>query len=205
MYLFSTLKEAENIETLEHFILSHCEWSAALREERDQFPKSCEHVSSPCELIFNFRQLQLSVTSSLCWLYFPWMLHWVPHARVGSHSRFIGPASGQMVTIGFCVWLSTSQIGRKDLDYGWMNLMEPFFYQNPKMLFGFSKVNIIWLDTKHKSPVGGWEWREGAVWRSVLPLSFLLSWHRDMAPWRWGRGDSFDFATFISANDVVLK
>lgn len=32
-----------------------------LREERDQFPKSCEHVSSPCRLIFNFQAAAISV------------------------------------------------------------------------------------------------------------------------------------------------
>lgn len=206
MYLFSTLKEAENIETLEHFILSHCEWSAAFwQKKQTSFQRAVSVCHLPVDLFLISRQLQLAWTSSLCWLYFPQMHHWVPHAHVGSPLSFCGQASGQVVTIGFCVWLSTSQICRKYLDYGWMNLMEPFFYQNPKLLFGFSKVYIIWLDIKHKSPVGGWEWREGAVWRECSPSPSSSSWHRDMAPWRWGRWVTALILPNISANDVVLK
>lgn len=119
----------------------------------------------------------MSGDTSLCWLCFPQRPLRVPHAPVtfgyvldGPHS-FFGQASGQMVQIGLCVWLSTLWLYIKvpRLQVGEFDGL--FLCQNVKLSFKtyFSKINIIWLDIKRKSPVRDWEWREGAVWRECPP------------------------------------
>lgn len=106
-------KESRTCQLLEHFILSQSEWSTAFWQKKEtRFQRAAEPVS-PHRLIFHFQAATIRADISLCWLYLPHMLCWVPHANAtfgcmsGSLHAFCGQASGPVVKREFCVWLPT--------------------------------------------------------------------------------------------------